>query len=94
MNTIKVDFSKVEVEVLIDEFKELDLRKELGNALHLEAQTIPVDDLARTIYYSEGEVEIPENCIEEFKKIVSALSPLRIRRALLKIIDEKLNKEN
>lgn len=55
---MKANFRKINVEVAFDEFKELDIAKELGNYIHANTPDIGLDDVAREIYHSEGEVEI------------------------------------
>ncbi len=56
---MKVNFSKLPVQWTIEgDPQEVDLRKNLGNALHQSACDIALDDLARAIYYSDGPVEV------------------------------------
>lgn len=55
---MKANFKQIKVEVMFDEYKELDIAKSLGNYIHQNTTDIGLDDTARAIYHSEGEVEI------------------------------------
>ena len=57
---MKANFKTLQVEVAFDEFKELDVAKVLGNFIHANTNDIGLDDVARAIYHSEGEVESPQ----------------------------------
>lgn len=57
---MKANFKKINVEVAFDEFKELDLAKDLGNYIHTNTNDIGLDDTARAIYHSEGEMEVED----------------------------------
>ena len=60
---MKVDFTKAKVEVTFGEYKEMDI--------HQNTSDIGVDETARNIYHSEGELEIPD---EQISAIIYALS--------------------
>lgn len=56
---MKADFSKLQVKMTFEgEPQEVDVRKSLGNFIHQTTGDIAMDELARRIYYSEGEVEM------------------------------------
>jgi hypothetical protein len=55
---MKVNFKQILVEVTFGEYKELDIAKKVGNFIHVNTNDISLDDVARAIYYSEGEIEI------------------------------------
>lgn len=57
---MKANFKKINVEVAFDEFKELDLAKDLGNYIHTNTNDIGLDDTARAIYHSDGEMEVDD----------------------------------
>lgn len=58
---LKVDFSKVKVQFGYEGNPvDADIRKGVGNAIRRGTYDIGVEELARQIYFSEGEVEIPE----------------------------------
>ena len=66
----QVNFKQLNIETEIDTFQEVDLRKEIGNALHRAAETVPMSELARTIYHSEGTIDIPDEDYAEMMKIL------------------------
>ena len=51
-----VNFKELSIETSIDEYEVLDLRKEVGNTIHRHAMSVPLSELARKIYFSEGAV--------------------------------------
>ena len=57
---MKANFKNISVEVAFDEFMELDLAKDLGNYIHTNTNDIGLDDTARAIYHSEGEMEVDD----------------------------------
>ena len=57
----QVNFKELNVEVGIDQYQNHDLRKEIGNALHRASESVPMSELARNIYYSEGDIKIPND---------------------------------
>lgn len=66
----RINFKELNVEMGIDEFETRDLRKEIGNAVHRGAMDIPIHDLARVIYYSEGPIDIPDKEYLEVMEII------------------------
>lgn len=60
---MRVNFKELSVEVNFDVFKPLDISKDLGNFIHVNTPDIGLDDVAREIYHSKGEIEIPEEYI-------------------------------
>ena len=54
------DFRKVMMEVEIDEFMEVDLRRPFGNAIHKNTDDIGIDELARAIF-KQDTVEISDD---------------------------------
>lgn len=91
MSKVKINFGKLLVEYEIDKFTDYDARVEVGNALHRYATTVPVADLAREIFYSKGEVEIPQECLEEMISIISSHFFVFLTRAINKEIEKQLN---
>ena len=68
-----IDFGKIPVRLSFEgDVVELDLRKELGNKIHQTTGDIGFDDFARTIYFSEGEIDVPNEFIEPLKEVVKA----------------------
>lgn len=69
---MKANFRKISVEVAFDEFKELDIAKQLGNFIHANTPDIGLDDVAREIYHSEGDVEISEQHASDIVTMVTS----------------------
>ena len=61
---MKVNFRIIEVQVSFEgEKRVFDIAREIGNMMMYNGSIlldIGLDDLDRTIYYSDGEVEVPE----------------------------------
>lgn len=91
MNKVKINFKSLLVEAEIGKFVKYDSRKDIGNELHRYALTIPMDDLSREIYYSEKEVEIPVNLLQEMMAILSQNTYVFVRKAIKNEIDKQLN---
>lgn len=66
---MKANFKELNVEIAFDVFQNLDVTRELGNYIHQHTADIGLDDVARAIYRSEGEVEIPD----EFGPMIVAM---------------------
>ena len=71
---MKANFKKLNVEVAFDEFKEVDIAKQLGNYIHSNTNDIGLDDTARIIYHSEGEVEIEESHASLIVELVRSMN--------------------
>lgn len=68
----KVDFSKLKVQLTFEgEPVEIDFRKVLGNLIHQNTPDIGLDTFARTIYFSDGEVEVPDEYIDQILRIAN-----------------------
>lgn len=67
---MKANFKQLQVEVAFDEYELVDITKSLGNFLHANTNDIGLDDVAREIYHSEGELEIPNDYIEMIESLV------------------------
>lgn len=66
----QVNFKELNVEVEIDQFQQMDLRADIGNSIHRQAVTIPMADLARKIFHSEGPVDMDD---ENYNMLISVL---------------------
>lgn len=67
----KINFKTLPVQFNIEGEPEIfDATKIVGNPLHAMSYDIALHDLGRTIYYSEGEVEIPTELILAFLTFV------------------------
>ena len=68
---MKIDFTKVEVEVNFDGTKEkIDISKQLANYAKMKTSDIAFEDFCREIYYN-GEVEVSEQHKMELLRIVN-----------------------
>jgi hypothetical protein len=89
---MKANFKQISVEVAFDVFQELDIAKQVGNFIHANTSDIGLDDIARTIYHSEGEVDIPDEYIPLIKAIFADKNCnmlAAIKKALLAELDKK-----
>ena len=85
---MKANFKKLKVEVAFDEFKELDIARQLGNYIHANTPDIGLDDVARTIYHSEGEVEIDDEHVPAIIEMVSGKNCMLIAAIKRAVITE------
>lgn len=76
----QVNFKQLNIETEIDTFQEVDLRHEIGNALHRAAETVPMSDLARNIYHSEGTIDISD------KDYTEMMNLLKLKRFIIDAI--------
>ena len=68
---MKIDFTKVEVEVNFDGTKEkIDISKQLANYAKMKTSDIAFEDFCREIYYN-GEVEVSKQHKMELLRIVN-----------------------
>jgi hypothetical protein len=84
-----INFKEMNVEVEIGNFHIQDVRKGIGNLLFQQARTIEIDELARKIYASERDVEIPDDLFSEMMTVMEGSQLLyRVKKA---IIDNAVN---
>ena len=82
-----IDFSKVMVQHTFEGEKiAVDLRKQLGNKIHQTTGDIGFDDFARQIYFSEGEIEVPDEYIDPLKQVVKDNFLASVQRALNELL--------
>lgn len=67
----QVNFKELNVEIEIDKFQTMDFREQIGNKVHQQAVTIPMDELGRKIFHSDGPVDIED---EEYGMMLSVIS--------------------
>lgn len=91
---MKIDFTKIETVVSFEgEKATFNVAKPLGNDMMYNTNIlldIGFEDLAREIYYSEGEVEIDNKYIEAIVHVIkngNMIAP--IKRVLIKKLTEK-----
>lgn len=88
----KVDFSKLKVQLTFEgEPVEIDFRKVLGNLIHQNTPDIGLDTFARTIYFSDGEVEVPDEYIDQILWIASQGLNVPAQNALIGILKDNTN---
>lgn len=75
---MKVNFKIIEVQVSFEgEKRVFDIAREIGNMMMYNGSIlldIGFEDLARTIYYSDGEVEVPERYCRAIIEVVKQSS--------------------
>lgn len=86
---VKIDFTRVEVPVSFDgETRTYNVAKVLGNAMMYNGSIlldIGFEDLARTIYYSTGEVEVNDRYLAPMRTIIHEMNFVAtIKRELIK----------
>ena len=87
---IMIDFGKVMVQHTFEgDPVAVDMRKHLGNKIHQTTGDIGFDDLARTIYFSEGEVEVPQEYVEPLKQLVKENYLASVQRAFNELLTIK-----
>lgn len=86
---ILVDFGKVMVQHTFEGEKiEIDIRKQLGNKIHQTTGDIGYDDFAKTIYFSEGEIEVPREYIEPLRNTLKEHYLVSVQRAIYELLDK------
>lgn len=81
---VRINFKEMNAETSVDSFETIDLRKELGNILFKKATDIPLFDLSRKIYHSEGEMEVEDALFAAILEILSEIkSAIYIQRILM-----------
>lgn len=72
---VTIDFTKLKVQVSFDGTEqEFDTAKAIGNAMMYNGSVmldIGFEDLAREIYYSNGDVGIPDQYIQPLLKVIN-----------------------
>ena len=85
---MKIDFTKIEVQVSFDGTrKTFNIAKNVGNDMMYNGSVIKdigFEELARQIYFSDGEVEIPPQYIQSLLLFYSASLMARSRLASLR----------
>lgn len=87
---MKVDFGNLKVQFgFEDQFEQVDLRKDLGNTIRRNTVDIGMDELAKEIYFSNGEIEVPEEYIPELKKIVGKCYIVPVQESINQLLTDK-----
>ena len=90
----KIDFTRVEAQTSFDGRKQIyNVAQNLGNAMMFNGSVlldIGFEDLAKEIYYSQGEVEIPEKYKMAIKKVIEeAPFIVTLKRTLIMMLFKK-----
>ena len=92
---MKVNFKQIKAQVSFDGSERVfDIAKEIGNMMMYNSSIlldIGFEDLAREIYYSEGEVEIPERYTNAIIGVVKQSSFIA---AVKREVINQLNKQS
>lgn len=83
---MKIDFSKVQIKDIEDQPMTVDISKELGNMMYLNAQDIAVADLGHDIYHKH-EVELNKEQAQIVKSFVDQGFKAILKRSLLPLLD-------
>lgn len=89
---MKINFKRIEAQTSFEgDIQSFDIAKELGNMMMFNSSIlldIGFEDLARKIYYSDGEVEIPERYCKAIEAVVRNSSLFAaIKREVIKLLN-------
>lgn len=85
---IMIDFGKVMVQHTFEGDKvSVDMRKQIGNRIHQTTGDIGFDDFARTVYFSEGEIEVPQEYVEQLRQVVKETFLASVQRAFNELLN-------
>ena len=83
---MKIDFSKIQIKDIEGNEKTVDISKELGNMMYLNAHDIAVADLGHDIYHKK-EVELTKEQAQNVKVFVEQGFKAILKRELIPILD-------
>lgn len=83
---MKIDFSKVQIKDIEGNAQTVDISKELGNMMYLNAQDIAVADLGHDIYHKK-EVDLNKEQAQNMKAFVEQGFKAILKRELIPILD-------
>lgn len=83
---MRIDFSKVQIKDIEGNAQSVDISKELGNMMYLNAQDIAVADLGHDIYHKK-EVELNKEQAQNVKVYVEKGFVAVVRRDLIPLLD-------
>lgn len=87
---MKIDFSKLTVQMAFEGPTEtFDLRKDIGNCIRRNTSDIGLDELAKTIYFSDGPVDIPSEYESQLKDIISRNYIVPVQQAINELLTPK-----
>lgn len=89
---MKIDFTKIKVQVSFDgTHKTFNIAKNVGNDMMYNGSVIAdigFEELAKKIYYSDGEVDIPQEYVPFIARVISEANYIAaIKRYLIKVLN-------
>ncbi|MBR4601269.1 MAG: hypothetical protein IKO37_01775 [Prevotella sp.] len=89
---MKIDFSKINVQVSFDgTFKTFNIAKEVGNDMMFNGSVIAdigFEELAKRIYFSDGEVEIPAEYVKPLLQVIMQGAYIAtIKKYIIKVLN-------
>ena len=89
-DSIKVDLRKLSVQTTFEGKPHvIDFRHQLGNSIRNNTNDIGVDDLARKIYFTDGEVDIPVDLVNFILEVVKSGYTVPVQIAMTNILKTK-----
>lgn len=86
---MKVNFKRIMVEINFEgDMVEVDISKNFANAIHQSTNDIGFDDFAREMYYSEDEIDVPDEYIQPIMNVAAACLIVPVQRALKQIFEQ------
>lgn len=82
---MKIDFRAVQIKDIEGNTQTVDLSKELGNMMYLNAQDIAVADLGHDIYH-KGEVELTKEQAAQVRTFIDKGFKAIVKRELLPLL--------
>lgn len=90
---MRIDFSKVTVHTTFEgEPDVIDYRKSLGNNIRKMTGDIGLDEFARKIYFSDGEIDVPHEFVPRILEVVQEKYIVATQEAFNKLLT--INKED
>lgn len=91
---MKVNFKEIETQISFDGTKQaFDITRDLGNAMMYNSSIlldIGFEDLAKEIYYSAGEVEVPEQYCKAIIEVMKQTSFIAaVKREVINQLTQK-----
>lgn len=82
---MEIDFSKIDVKDIEDNIVTVDISKELGNMMYLQAQDIAVADLGHDIYHKK-KVSLNKEQVGYVREYVERGFKAIVKRELFKLL--------
>lgn len=80
---MRINFKEMNIKLTFEgEPVVMDVRHMVGNVIHQNTADLGMDELARKIYFSDGEVEVPEELIPELLSISASCFNVPLQQAI------------